>query len=83
MTVSQIIWTSHAELRLHQRGLTRELVEATLRNRHPNREINEGQADWRIDTGRFVVVYDHPSGMGLDAARIVSVWLKRQKHRRL
>jgi hypothetical protein len=62
MTIDRFTWTIHAEERLHQRGLTRVRVERAVRKLHPIREINDGNADWRVDAGNFTVVYDHPDG---------------------
>jgi hypothetical protein len=39
-------------------------------------------AEWRIDTGRFVVVYDYPDNDDIDAVRIVSAWSKNRRKRR-
>ena len=82
MTIDRFAWTAHAEMRLRQRGLARESVELALRERHANREINRGPADWRIEAGHFVVIYDHPDRGDPRTVRIVSVWAKRQEHRR-
>jgi hypothetical protein len=46
------------------------------------RETNEGQAEWRVDAGRFIVVYDHPDDGDIDAVRIVSAWSKRRRRKR-
>lgn len=73
MTIERITWTIHAAERLPQRGLTRERVERAVRDLHPIREDNEGEAEWRVDAGRFVVVYAHPDGEDAGAIRIVSV----------
>ena len=61
-----LIWTVHALERLPERGLSRDEVERAVRRLHPLRQPNEGEADWRIDTGRFVVLYDHPDQDDLD-----------------
>jgi hypothetical protein len=73
------IWTDHAELRLEQRGLVRFEVEEAIREGHETREINAGNADWRIygersDGCRYVVVYDSPVEGDESTARIVSAW---------
>jgi len=47
------------------------------------REPNQGEAAWRLDAGRFVVLYDHPHAMDIDAVRIVTVWTKRRRPRHL
>lgn len=82
MTITRVNWTIHAEERLLQRGLTRVAVEQAVRDMHPDREINSGAAKWRIDDGRFVMVYDHPDGNDSQAIRIVSVWTKRRRRKR-
>jgi hypothetical protein len=82
MTIERFIWTIHAEERLSQRGLTRVRVERAVRELHPIRETNDGKAAWRVDAGRFVVVYDHPHGADMDAVRIISTWPKRRRHKR-
>jgi hypothetical protein len=81
MTDPRFEWTFHALERLTERGLTRELVERTVRERHQLREPNIGEADWRIDAGRFVVLYDHPDKGDMNAIRIVTAWSKRRKRR--
>ncbi len=80
--IDRFTWTIHAEERLLQRGLIQERVEHAVQTLHPIRESNEGVANWRIDAGTFVVVYDYPDGDDIGAARIVSAWIKRQRKRR-
>jgi hypothetical protein len=82
MTIHRFTWTIHAEERLPQRGLTRARVEHAVRELHPIRETNQGEAEWRVDAGRFVVIYDHPDREDLEAVRIVSAWSKRRRHLR-
>jgi hypothetical protein len=82
MTIDRFRWTLHAEDRLPQRGLTRATVERAVKEFHPIRVTNDGAAEWRIDAGRFVVVYDHPDDGDIDAVRIVSAWPKRRRKRR-
>jgi hypothetical protein len=77
-----LVWTVHALERLDERGLTRKMVEQAVREWHPAREPNEGEADWRIDTGRSFVLYDHPDGDNMDVVRIITAWPKRGKRRR-
>jgi uncharacterized protein YjiS (DUF1127 family) len=64
------------------RGLSRNEVEQAVRRLHLLRQPNDGDADWRIDAGRFVVLYDHPDQNDIDAARIITAWPKRRKRRR-
>lgn len=66
MGIEHIIWTAHAELRLDHRGLTRFEVEEAIREGHPIREANQGDADWRVygtrtDGREFAVIYDNPA----------------------
>jgi hypothetical protein len=53
---------------------------------HPKRTVGStmtiGAAEWRVDAGRFVVIYDYPDDGDLDTVRIVSVWSKRRRKRR-
>ncbi|HEY3958899.1 MAG TPA: hypothetical protein VGL68_00155 [Solirubrobacteraceae bacterium] len=83
MTIQRFTWTIHAEERMAQRGLTRARIERAVRELHPTRETNEGEAEWRVDAGPFVVVYDHPDREDIDTVRIISAWPKRrQSHKR-
>ena len=81
MPIKRFIWTKHAEERLHDRKLTKDLVEQAIREGHPMRQTNKGDADWRLVFGRFVVIYDHPDGEDIDAVRIVSLWTRRRGRR--
>lgn len=79
MKIERFIWTDHAELRLSDRGLSRLEVEEVVRDGHQFREVNCGDADWRVygtrsDGRRFAVIYDHPALDDLGQARIVSIW---------
>jgi hypothetical protein len=78
MPIERFIWTQHAEERLRDRNLAKDLVEQAIREGHPMRQINKGEADWRLVLGRFVVIYDHPDGDDIDAVRVVSVWTRRR-----
>jgi hypothetical protein len=82
VTIERFIWTIHVEERLPERKVTREAVERAIREGHPIREPNDGEADWRVDASRFVVVYDHPYDDDIDAVCIVSVWSKHRRRRR-
>lgn len=87
MAIERFVWTDHAELRLGERGLTRSEVEEAVREAHPVREVNQGDADWRVygarsDGRRFAVVYDNPVRADPGAARVVSAWPLRGNNRR-
>jgi hypothetical protein len=77
-----IFWTAHALKRLPERGLTRDMVERAVLENHVARESNVGEADWRVDAGRFLVVYDFPVGDNWNAIRIITAWPKRRNRRR-
>jgi hypothetical protein len=82
--VKRVHWTSHALERVVERGLTRGEVEGVLRQGHAMRALNRGEADWRLygEAGngrRFVVIYDQPVLGDRAAARIVSVWVLRDR----
>lgn len=87
MAIERFVWTDHAELRLGERGLTRSEVEETVREGHPIREVNRGDADWRVygvrsDGCNFAVVYDNPVRGDAASVRVVSVWpLRGDSHR--
>ena len=76
------IWTVHALERLHERGLSRDEIERTVRRLHPLRQPNEGDADWRIHTGRFVALYDYSDQNNRDMVRIVTVWRQSDRAKR-
>jgi hypothetical protein len=79
MAIERFIWTHHAERRRIRRLLDRFELEHAIRNGHADRQINHGEAGWRIygllvDGRHFVIAYDHPHGSDHAAVRIVSVW---------
>lgn len=87
MTIERFVWTDHAELRLGERGLTRHEVEEAIREGHSIREVNRGDADWRVygarsDGRKFAVVYDNPVRGDASAVRVVSAWPLRGNKRR-
>jgi len=77
--IERFIWTDHAEDRLRERRLNASDVEQAIRERHSEREVNDGRAEWLVG-GRtpsgvaFEAIYDHPHGDDDSAVRIVSVW---------
>jgi hypothetical protein len=79
MAIERFIWTTHAEDKCARRLLDGSELERAIRDGHSDRQINRGDADWRIygllaDGRRFVVAYDHPHGADYAAVRIVSAW---------
>jgi hypothetical protein len=82
VAIERFIWTDHAEQRLSERGLARPEVERAISEQHDTREVNQGEADWRLygtraDGRGFAVIYDYPVGGDESAVRIVSVWTLR------
>ncbi|HSS32091.1 MAG TPA: DUF4258 domain-containing protein [Solirubrobacterales bacterium] len=82
MAIERFLWTEHAERRLSQRAFSKAQVDEAIRDGHASRQINRGDADWRVygtrsDGRRFAVIYDHPSLGDPTVARIVSVWALR------
>lgn len=79
MEIERFVWTEHAEDRLRQRRLDAADVEEAIKDRHAEREVNDGRAEWLVsgettDGTAFEAIYDHPHGDDETAVRIVSVW---------
>lgn len=79
MPIQRFIWTTHANNRCAERLIDHFAVERIVCERHDDRDINPGRADWLvrgllIDGRRLEVIYDHPVGHDHKATRIVSVW---------
>ncbi len=79
MEIEHFVWTDHAEDRLRQRRLDAADVEQAIKERHSERQVNDGRAEWLVGgvTGSgmvFEAIYDHPHGDDESAVRIVSVW---------
>lgn len=79
MEIERFVWTEHAEMRLRQRRLDASEIEQAIKDRHSDREVNDGRAEWlvsgeTIDGTAFEAIYDHPHGDDAAAVRIVSVW---------
>lgn len=82
MAIEHFVWTVHAQQRIQQRRLDRHEVEQAIGERHDDREVNDGRAQWLIrgttaDGTPFEAIYDHPHGGDVDKVRIVSVWRLR------
>ena len=79
MEIERFVWTVHAKDRLGERRLEMADVEGAIRERHSERQVNDGRAEWLVN-GRtpgdvaFEAIYDHPHGDDESAVRIVSVW---------
>lgn len=79
MEIERFVWTEHAEDRLRQRRLDASDVEEAIKDRHAEREVNDGRAEWLVsgetaDGTAFEAIYDHPHGDDETTVRIVSVW---------
>jgi hypothetical protein len=77
--IENFVWTEHAEDRLRQRRLAADDVEQAIKERHSERQINDGRAEWLVggrtpDGVAFEAIYDHPHGEDESTVRIVSVW---------
>jgi hypothetical protein len=77
--IERFVWTEHAEDRLRQRRLNASDVEQAIKDRHSEREVNDGRAEWLVtgqtaDGTAFEAIYDHPHGDDDATVRIVSVW---------
>jgi hypothetical protein len=77
--IEHFVWTEHAEDRLRQRRLRAADVEQAIKERHSERQVNDGRAEWLVagrtpDGVAFEAIYDHPHGEDERTARIVSVW---------
>jgi hypothetical protein len=78
VNIERFIWTVHAEDKRAKRMIDRIAVERAILNGHADRQINRGDADWRIygltlDGRNFAVLYDHPCRNDDKAVRIVTV----------
>jgi hypothetical protein len=79
VAIEHFVWTEHARMRLAERRLDAAEVERALSERHADREVNGGRAEWLVsgvtaDGTPFEAIYDHPLGDDDTAVRIVSVW---------
>lgn len=79
MAIERFVWTEHARARLAERRLNAAGVEQAISERHSDREVNDGRAEWLVagvtgDGTPFEAIYDHPHGDDDAAVRIVSVW---------
>jgi hypothetical protein len=77
--VKRSVWTVHAEDRLQERRLDAADIEKAIKDRHSERQVNDGRAEWLVsgrtpDGMAFEAIYDHPHGDDGSAVRIVSVW---------
>ena len=79
MGIERFVWTEHAQARVAERRLGPAEIERAIRERHADRQENDGRAEWLVSGvtaggTAFEAIYDHPHGDDDGAARIVSVW---------
>jgi hypothetical protein len=73
----QVRWTDHAYVKAITLGAARADIERTIIDRHDARQANVGAAQWRLSTGPWVILDDHPDGSDPTTARIVTLWRRR------
>jgi len=73
----RVRWTDHAYVKANVLGAAREDVERAVIDRHPARQTNTGAAQWRLLSGPWIILYDHPDGDDQTTARIVTLWRRR------
>jgi hypothetical protein len=73
----RVIWTDHALDKAALLAIASSDVERLVVQRHRWRRRNTGSADWRLTSGRLVILYNHPNHGDASAARIVTLWRQR------
>jgi hypothetical protein len=73
----RVHWTDHASVKARVLGATLADTERAVVEHHDQHQRNPGAAQWRIATGQWVVLYNHPDGDDPTAARIVTLWRRR------
>jgi hypothetical protein len=58
-------------------GADRANIERAVIERHHERQVNPGPAQWRLMTGPWTILYNHPDGDDWTTARIVTLWRRR------
>jgi len=74
---TRVRWTDHALEKASWLGIARGDIERAVLERHPARQRNARSADWRVISGRFVILYDHPDHGDATTTRIVTLWRRR------
>jgi hypothetical protein len=70
----RVRWTAHALEKSWLLDVPQRDVERAVIERHHVRRRNARSADWRVRTGRLVIVYSHPDHGDDSTARIVTLW---------
>ncbi|MGQ0805699.1 MAG: hypothetical protein ACT4PI_17790 [Actinomycetota bacterium] len=73
----RVRWTDHAYVKAGLLGAARPDIERAVLEQHHDRQSNPGAAQWRLSTGPWVILYDHPDRDDSTAARIVTLWRRR------
>jgi hypothetical protein len=73
----RVRWTDHASTKADLLGAARADVEQAVIDGHRARRTNAGAAQWRISTGPWIILYDHPDGTDPTTARVVTLWRRR------
>jgi hypothetical protein len=73
----RVRWTDHAYVKAGVLGAARADIEQAIIDRHHARQINAGGAQWRLSTGPWIILYDHPDHGDEATARIVTLWRRR------
>jgi hypothetical protein len=71
----RVALTDHAAERAEQYGVPWSEVADAVLGEHGRRRTNPGAADWLVQRGRLVVVYNWPDAGDESAARVVSLWI--------
>jgi hypothetical protein len=73
----RVRWTDHAYVKAGLLGADRANIERAVIERHHERQVNPGPAQWRLMTGPWTILYNHPDGDDWTTARIVTLWRRR------
>jgi hypothetical protein len=71
----RVEFTDHAAERAERYAVPYSEVADAVLEEHHRRRSNPGAAEWQIQRGRLVVVYDWPTEGDETTARVVSLWL--------
>jgi hypothetical protein len=72
----RVAFADHAAERAQQYAVPYNEVSDVVLEEHPRRRSNPGEADWQVQRGRLVVVYDWPDANDEVTARVASLWFR-------